>query len=181
MCREIEIYHTGNSPILVVDTISAAVDYFGLDAVRKHVVGLGYNPSGIEKHCLCGIDIEELCTESGYTIICEDDRRWSAVNLAVAKDSNEDIRPWVQIGEAMSDLRLVVSHLVDSETMAELVREDGAICSDCARDNSAEWPEGHQASFWTGKCCVCGRLVGCCSVSDWNWPKVSGPKASREF
>jgi hypothetical protein len=86
-------------------------------------------------------------------------------------DLNADIRPWVQIGEA----------LINSETLAKLVRDDGAICYRCARERGAKWPDGHQATHWMGECCVCGKTVGCCAVSDWNWPNVTGRKADREF
>lgn len=50
-----------------------------------------------------------------------------------------------------------------------------SICPDCARENGAVWPEGHAATFWPGKCQVCGQDKGLCDVSDWNWPKGKTP------
>ena len=49
------------------------------------------------------------------------------------------------------------------------------ICSECAKANGAMWPEGHCATFWSGKCQVCGQETSLCDVSDWNWPKGKRP------
>ncbi len=51
-----------------------------------------------------------------------------------------------------------------------------SICPDCAKINGATWPRGHCATFWTGKCEVCGEETSLCDVSDWNWPRGKMPK-----
>ena len=62
-----------------------------------------------------------------------------------------------------------------------LIRQDGAICDDCARGNGAIWPEGHLATFWPGTCSVCGEEKSCCAVSDWLWSWYRGKACPREF
>lgn len=44
------------------------------------------------------------------------------------------------------------------------------ICSQCAAENRATWPEGHQATHHWGKCDVCESYSGLCHVTDWEWP-----------
>jgi hypothetical protein len=87
MCREIEIYNTGTAPPIVISTIADAVQYFGLDSVRRHVTGLGYVPSGDDRHCLCGIDIESLCVEQSFIILSNSTPNGASMNLEV-------IIPW---------------------------------------------------------------------------------------
>lgn len=59
----------------------------------------------------------------------------------------------------------------------------GAICSECAKKNGGEWPEGHVASFWPGKCSACGDEASCCCTTDFNWPgrKLKADDMEREI
>jgi hypothetical protein len=70
---------------------------------------------------------------------------------------------------------------VDANELKTLVRDDGYICSECARKNGAVWPEGHVATFHEGKCYTCKQQKVLCAVSDWSWPNIRGPKAPREL
>lgn len=88
MCREIEIYNTGTAPPIVISTIADAVQYFGICAVHRHVTGLGYVPSGDDRNCLCGIDIEQLCVEHPLIILSSSICNVAPMNLEV-------IIPWI--------------------------------------------------------------------------------------
>lgn len=59
--------------------------------------------------------------------------------------------------------------------MKTLGKDVYSICTDCAKENGAVWPEVHCATFWTEKCDVCGKETSLCDVSDWNWPKGKKP------
>jgi len=61
------------------------------------------------------------------------------------------------------------------------IKYNDYICSDCARNKGAEWPEGHVATFHTGKCKVCREEAGVCAVSDWNWQDDLSLQVNREF
>lgn len=56
-----------------------------------------------------------------------------------------------------------------------------SICLECARSNGAVWPKGHVATFWAGKCDLCGKETSLCDVSDWNWPYGEKPKTFDIF
>lgn len=47
------------------------------------------------------------------------------------------------------------------------------ICTDCAKENGATWPEGHVATFHEATCQYCNQWCSICHLSDWNWPKDS--------
>ena len=60
---------------------------------------------------------------------------------------------------------------------------DISICNGCAKANGGVWPEyrakdgstyGHVATCWAGECGVCGKVAGCCALSDWQWPGKKG-------
>lgn len=64
--------------------------------------------------------------------------------------------------------------------LRELTSSPNAICRECALGNGAEAPAGHVCTFWEAVCRVCGHKKAVSCVSDWNWPKVLGPKMPRE-
>lgn len=59
----------------------------------------------------------------------------------------------------------------------------GAICSECAMAGGAEWPRGHIATFWMGKCSRCELERACCCVTDYDWPgrKLKSNDIEREI
>lgn len=76
--------------------------------------------------------------------------------------------------------------MVSPSTMAERLRKniqtDGSICCECATALGGDWPDGHAATCWTGKCSICDREAQpCCAISDRDFPHIRGEKASREF
>jgi len=60
-----------------------------------------------------------------------------------------------------------------SVMVSEIRPETGYICSKCATDKGAVWPEGHCATAHTGLCPECHGFASLCSVGDWNWPRDS--------
>lgn len=48
--------------------------------------------------------------------------------------------------------------------------QSGYICSECAKSNECDWPEGHVATFHTGICEWCREEAALCHSTDWNWP-----------
>lgn len=45
------------------------------------------------------------------------------------------------------------------------------ICSSCAIEKGAQWPEGHVATFHEDTCLFCTNVAALAHISDWNWPK----------
>jgi hypothetical protein len=62
--------------------------------------------------------------------------------------------------------------LTETEISERVCGRD-SICSGCAEEHGAEWPTGHQATFWVGKCGFCGFSKTVCCTSDWNWPLLN--------
>jgi hypothetical protein len=48
------------------------------------------------------------------------------------------------------------------------------ICTPCAEENKAKWPNGHVAGFWTGKCDVCEKEMAVTAMRDWRFPDIEG-------
>lgn len=67
------------------------------------------------------------------------------------------------------DVAEVEAKLTDAE-VSKRVHGCDSVCSACAEEHGAEWPTGHQATFWVGKCGFCGFSKAVCCTSDWNWP-----------
>lgn len=45
------------------------------------------------------------------------------------------------------------------------------VCSDCAHDLNATWPDSHVATFHCSLCDVCNLEKSICSARNWNWPQ----------
>jgi hypothetical protein len=43
------------------------------------------------------------------------------------------------------------------------------LCRGCAKNLTAEWPDGHIATFHDAKCDVCGKIKGLSHRTDWDW------------
>lgn len=65
--------------------------------------------------------------------------------------------------------------------MAKMIRVDGSICPECAKEQGGVWPDGHVATFSHGTCSVCEQEKTTCAVSDYSWPTYRGEKAPREL
>jgi hypothetical protein len=50
-----------------------------------------------------------------------------------------------------------------------------SLCTACAKEHGATWPDGHMATFWMDECQVCHSQTSVCDVSDWNWPRGKRP------
>ncbi len=57
----------------------------------------------------------------------------------------------------------------------------GYICSSCAKEKGATWPEGHVCTMHNGKCDFCGLSAGLCHTSDYDWPSNPDLQKDREF
>lgn len=51
---------------------------------------------------------------------------------------------------------------------------DISICRECAVAAGGQWPAGHLATQYEGRCQSCDREAGLCSLSDWQWPGRAG-------
>jgi len=51
-------------------------------------------------------------------------------------------------------------------------RSAGAICSSCAEAHGGGWQDGHMATFWVGRCGLCGARKSVTSTSDYLWPRL---------
>ena len=62
--------------------------------------------------------------------------------------------------------------LSEAEVLERVAGRD-QVCTACAEHHAAEWPSGHEATFWIGPCGFCGAKKAVCCTSDWNWPRLN--------
>jgi hypothetical protein len=67
----------------------------------------------------------------------------------------------------------IMCHSSDFVLVADMVKEVGYICNECAKRRKGVWPEGHVATVHPGACPDCGEYVGLASVGDYDWPQGS--------
>lgn len=48
------------------------------------------------------------------------------------------------------------------------------VCTPCAKENKAKWPDGHVAGFWQGICDVCEKDMVVTAPRDWKYPDFKG-------
>lgn len=64
----------------------------------------------------------------------------------------------------------ILCHKDDFVVVAEMVKEKGYICADCAQRRRGTWPPDHEATVHDGRCPDCGEVRCLASVDDFDWP-----------
>lgn len=67
----------------------------------------------------------------------------------------------------------ILCHSDDFVAVADMVRELGYVCHECASALGGVWPSDHAATHHPGVCPECGKQQSLASVDDWNWPNGS--------
>jgi hypothetical protein len=70
--------------------------------------------------------------------------------------------------------------IIDNRRTLRLAGDENYICTPCAQERDAIWPEQHVATFHHGICHYCGVVTDLASIKDWDWlnnskrPKANG-------